>query len=202
VIDFLRKSNFAKSALIGLLGGVCLFTLAAIIYVRFHYAAVMPRSPEPETGRIFPVKAQFEVVVYVNERELQWRNFVERPTPCLWRQRISRILVGKLSGMVREENGDKLTVSCCSCPATKRAVAQITIFRVVRRTHRYNARGCEVEGEQNDDGSKQTTTAIVVLPPDDKWGQVFTFDVLIAVIRYDRVSPGYGERKAAARFLL
>lgn len=38
--------------------------------------------------------------------------------------------------------------------------------------------------------------------PDDKWGQVFTFDVLIAVIRYDRVSPGYGERKAAARFLL
>lgn len=78
---FLRKSKFAKFVLIGLLGGTCLFTVAAIIYVRFHYAAVMPRSPQPETGRIYPVKAQFEAVVYVNKQELQWRDFVEDDLP-------------------------------------------------------------------------------------------------------------------------
>lgn len=36
--------------------------------------------------------------------------------------------------------------------------------------------------------------------PDDKCGQVFTFDVLMAVIRYDHISAGYGERKSSCTF--
>ena len=68
--------KLAKIVLICLLGGTSLFTLAASIYIPFHYAAVMPRSPQPETGRIYPIKAQYGVVVYVNKKELDRRDFV------------------------------------------------------------------------------------------------------------------------------
>ncbi len=75
--QFLAKSKVVKIALIGFVSGMSLFTLVAMIYIPFHYAAVMPRSPQPETGRIYAVKAQYEVVVYVNKQELDRRDFVK-----------------------------------------------------------------------------------------------------------------------------
>lgn len=75
--EFLAKSKVVKIALVGFVSGMSLFTLAAMIYIPFHYAAVMPRSPQPETGRIYPIKAQYEVVVYVNKQELDRRDFVK-----------------------------------------------------------------------------------------------------------------------------
>src|SRR5579862_739881 len=77
MIQFPARSKVAKIVLIGFAGGISLFTLAASIYIPFHYAAVMPRSPQPETGRIYPIKAQYEVLVYVNQQELERRNFVK-----------------------------------------------------------------------------------------------------------------------------
>lgn len=77
MIQFLRESRIVKIALVGFVGGMSLLTLTSMLYVSFHYAAVKPRSPQPDTGRIYPVRAQYEVVVYVNKRELRYRNFVK-----------------------------------------------------------------------------------------------------------------------------
>jgi hypothetical protein len=76
MIQLLARSRIAKLALIGIVGAASFFTLAANVYVRFHYAAVMPRSPQRETGRIYPIPAQYGGVVYVNKRELDRRDFV------------------------------------------------------------------------------------------------------------------------------
>jgi hypothetical protein len=37
----------------------------------------MPRSAQPETGRVFAVPAQYGGTVYVNKRELELRSFVQ-----------------------------------------------------------------------------------------------------------------------------
>ena len=50
--------------------------VGATLYVPFHYAAVMPRAPQPETGRLFPIPAQYGGTIYVNRAELNCRNFV------------------------------------------------------------------------------------------------------------------------------
>ena len=50
--------------------------LAANLYIPFHYAAVMPRSPQPQTGRLYAIPAQYGGTVYVNRVELDRRNFV------------------------------------------------------------------------------------------------------------------------------
>jgi hypothetical protein len=50
--------------------------LGANLYIRFHYTAVMPRSPQPQTGRIYAIPAQYGGTVYVNRVELDRRNFV------------------------------------------------------------------------------------------------------------------------------
>jgi hypothetical protein len=76
VIQFLARSRIAKVALIGVVGGVGLFTVAANVYIRFHYAAVMPRSPQRESGKIYALPAQYGGVVYVNQQELDRRDFV------------------------------------------------------------------------------------------------------------------------------
>ena len=47
------------------------------LYIRFHYATVMPRSPEPETGRIYPIAALYGGVVYVSQKEIKYRDFAE-----------------------------------------------------------------------------------------------------------------------------
>ncbi len=48
----------------------------AELYVRFHYAEVMPRSAQPGTGRIYPLPAQYGGTIYVNKTELDRRDFL------------------------------------------------------------------------------------------------------------------------------
>jgi hypothetical protein len=77
VATFFKRNKAIRIILIALVAGSGLVTLAGTIYVRFEYAAVMPRSPQPETGRIFPMAAQYGVVVYVSKQELYFRDFLE-----------------------------------------------------------------------------------------------------------------------------
>ena len=65
-----------KSVLLGLVVIMGLLSISADLYIRFHYAAAMPRAPQPETGRIFPVPAQYGGTVYVTQAELKRREFV------------------------------------------------------------------------------------------------------------------------------
>jgi hypothetical protein len=68
--------RWLKSVLLGLLVITGLLSIGADLYVRFHYAAAMPRTPQPETGRIYPVPAQYGGTVYVTQAELKRREFV------------------------------------------------------------------------------------------------------------------------------
>jgi hypothetical protein len=77
IFSTLAGSKWLKVAVFGTFFGAVAIFLIGTIYVRFHYAVAMPSSPQPETGRIYPVKAQYGVVVYVNEREREFRSFVE-----------------------------------------------------------------------------------------------------------------------------
>ena len=54
----------------------CVFCLAAAVYLDIHYAYTMPRSAQPETGRIYPLCVSHGTVVYVNQRELRYADFV------------------------------------------------------------------------------------------------------------------------------
>ena len=72
------KSRIAKIAVLGLVSGIILFDLVANTYIPFRYAAVMPRSPQPEAGRIYRVTAQYGAMVYVNKQELARYNFITK----------------------------------------------------------------------------------------------------------------------------
>lgn len=77
ILHHLVERTWFKVAVFGLFfGSTALFTFGTF-YVRFHYLDVMPRSPQAEAGRIYPVKAQFGVTVYVNKKEREIRSFVE-----------------------------------------------------------------------------------------------------------------------------
>lgn len=77
ILHHLVERTWFKVAVFGLFfGSTALFTFGTF-YVRFHYLDVMPRSPQAEAGRIYPVKAQFGVTVYVNKKEREFRSFVE-----------------------------------------------------------------------------------------------------------------------------
>ena len=51
-------------------------TAVARIVTAFYYSAVMPRWPEPMSGRLYPAGAAYNTAVYVTRRELQWINFL------------------------------------------------------------------------------------------------------------------------------
>ncbi len=53
------------------------FTAPATIGTSFYFLAEMPRSPHPETGRVYPVGAAYNNLVYVNKTELAWQDFLE-----------------------------------------------------------------------------------------------------------------------------
>lgn len=76
VIQFLSSNKLIKIAFVSIVLGTVFFGLAATIYIPIHYAAVMPRSPQPETGRIYRVTAQYGAVVYVNKQEFDRLEFV------------------------------------------------------------------------------------------------------------------------------
>jgi hypothetical protein len=69
-------TRILKFVLVGLVLVTGLVSIGADIYVRFHYAEVMPRVPQPETGRVYPVPAQGGGTVYVTEGEFKRREFV------------------------------------------------------------------------------------------------------------------------------
>jgi len=78
ILDFLRTSKAFRAALSGAVFALFTFNFAAIFYITEGYAKLMPRSPDPEKGRIItlrPVKGTG--IVYVNEHDLNVRDFVE-----------------------------------------------------------------------------------------------------------------------------
>ena len=70
------RGRIVKIVVMGLVCGTVLSSLVANTYIPFRYAAVMPRSPQSETGRIYPITAQYGAVVYINKQELDRFNFV------------------------------------------------------------------------------------------------------------------------------
>jgi hypothetical protein len=72
----LKQSKALKIGFKILAISTAFIALAANLYIPFHYAAVMPRSPQPQTGRIYAIPAQYGGTVYVNRVELDRRNFV------------------------------------------------------------------------------------------------------------------------------
>lgn len=67
LIDGLAKSKLFKMAAYGLLLVTALLAFAGETYCRFYYAEVMPRSPQPETGRTYQIPARGGGHVYVNQ---------------------------------------------------------------------------------------------------------------------------------------
>lgn len=66
---------FRKSALFVLVVFFCLGLLSNV-YIHLSYAARMPRSPQPTTGRTFAINVNHGTLVYVNRDELKEARFV------------------------------------------------------------------------------------------------------------------------------
>jgi hypothetical protein len=71
------NQKIIKRAILCLLAGTVRFTVIAGIYMRIHYAAVMPRSPEPQTGRIYGTMAALEAKADVNKKEIHRRYAID-----------------------------------------------------------------------------------------------------------------------------
>lgn len=72
----LRQNEALRIAFQILVVSIGLLGLTANLYIRFHYAAVMPRSPQVEMGRIYAIPAQSGGIIYVNRAELDHRDFI------------------------------------------------------------------------------------------------------------------------------
>ncbi len=104
-IQFLSKTKVVKIILICFVGSMSVVTLFAMIHIPFHYAAVMPRSPQPETGRVYAIKAQYELIVYVNKKELDRRDFVEyKLMPITGVSAVLLFLLGTRCGWFRKND--------------------------------------------------------------------------------------------------
>lgn len=88
------RSKAARNIAAAIVLILCFFTFFSNLYIRFHYAASMPRSPEPESGRIYPVPAQYGGTVYVSYSEFKRREFVE--DNLTWAAILSLTLYGGL----------------------------------------------------------------------------------------------------------
>jgi hypothetical protein len=103
MINFLSKRKATKVAALCIVFGLGFFTLSANLYVRFHYAAVMPRIPQPSAGRIYAIPAQYGGVVYVNKHELDRRKFVENDLMTVFGgSMLLLFLVGTLLGWFKD----------------------------------------------------------------------------------------------------
>ena len=56
---------------------LCFLTLTSGLYIEFRYSAVMPRSSQQESGRIYPMWFKSGGTVYVNRKERDRSDFVE-----------------------------------------------------------------------------------------------------------------------------
>ena len=70
------KSRVVRLVFRTLVFGLGFITLATNLYVRFYYASAMPRSPQPETGRVYVIPALYGGSVYVTQKEYERRIFV------------------------------------------------------------------------------------------------------------------------------
>jgi len=68
-------ANLAKTILMYVVGITVLMSVAGNIYIKLHYAAVMPSHPDPQTGKIYRVPSRNGGFIYVNEKELAVRDF-------------------------------------------------------------------------------------------------------------------------------
>ena len=59
------------------------FTAVANIGTSVYYLAVMPRLPQPPTGRIYRAGAAHNTAVYVNKSELTWLSFLHYDAMCV-----------------------------------------------------------------------------------------------------------------------
>lgn len=72
-----KPNNLAKIVVVSLVFALGFITLASALYIEFHYSAVMPHHPQPETGRIYPKWFKSGGTVYLNRRELELSDFVQ-----------------------------------------------------------------------------------------------------------------------------
>jgi len=69
-----------RRALVILLATVFLFCVSWQLWIHLSYSANMPRSPEPDTGRIYRVVVNHGAEVYVTRAELNWCDFAQNET--------------------------------------------------------------------------------------------------------------------------
>jgi hypothetical protein len=62
--------NPRKRLLESVLAIIIILIFAARFFVPLHYAGVMPRQPEPQSGRVYRVAVGSGIVVFLNKREI------------------------------------------------------------------------------------------------------------------------------------
>jgi len=72
----MNSGIYAKRAVAGAVLAFCLSVVILNLYTAVHYYSVMPRGPQPETGRVYPTMAAYGARVYVKEREHDWLDFL------------------------------------------------------------------------------------------------------------------------------
>jgi hypothetical protein len=72
-----RRTKLAKTVFTTYVVALCFLTLISGLYIEFLYSAVMPRSPQSETGRIYPKWFKSGGTVYVNRKERDRSDFAE-----------------------------------------------------------------------------------------------------------------------------
>lgn len=75
-MKLLMPHRSPKKALVTVAAGIFIFATTASIYYDFHYAYTMPQTPQPQSGRIYPISVLHGSRVYVNKRELSRADFV------------------------------------------------------------------------------------------------------------------------------
>jgi cell division protein YceG involved in septum cleavage len=70
------KMKLARQTLIVLLVVTVFASILTCAYIHISYGASMPRTPQPEAGRIYLLRVNHGTLVYVNREELDRANFV------------------------------------------------------------------------------------------------------------------------------
>jgi hypothetical protein len=75
-LEQLKSSKSLRSAVLFVAFAATCLSGSSELYLRFHYAGVMPRSPQAENGRVIPIPAQYGGTIYVTKAEFDRRDFV------------------------------------------------------------------------------------------------------------------------------
>ena len=66
-----------KKFLIGRLSVIFFVTLLGEIYTQISYSTSMPKSPQPETGRLKAISVNHGAIVYVTEEEFRRAHLID-----------------------------------------------------------------------------------------------------------------------------